>query len=668
MWFMRTDHGVRLPAFLVRFALIFLPAAALLTLLVVAKQGLDLRREQEMSRVREAAHIDIAANLIVQDFSLVASDLRILTVTPVLQRFLYRGDEEQLADLLWLFREVAGETKRYDSISYLDMQGREVVRVDYRGGRAVSVPPSRLRDKASRSYFRAANQLGRGEIYVSPIALSTQRGKLEIPFKPIIRFSMPVFDGAGQRRGVLRFSYLCERMLRHFREGMQSGESGVSMLLDREGYWLSSHRAGDEWGFMPGREARNFGRDNPEVWGTVSSSERGALKRDGGMFVYGTVYPLRMPQHAPDDPQLTDAKTPGDVPAADYQWKIVSYLSEDVLRQRSSRNGSSLLMSYILLGLVIAVIAYFSQGRKVARTALRESEQRLRDITNTVSDGLLVLDRDGKITFANPEAQSLLGYRSDELLGADMCDLLHVLDDGRPMPRIASNVLNVGRTGITCYGQDELFKRKDGVLMPVMVSASAIIKRHQIAGIVVAFHDISERKQLERELKRRAQTDVLTGLNNRRHFYELAEQELARARRYGKPLAMLMLDVDHFKQVNDIYGHHAGDAALRKLSEVCIATLREIDIIGRYGGEEFVVLLPETDSLRALEAAERLRHALAEADVPLAGGDLLRFTVSIGVTNLAATDADLDSVLKRVDKGLYEAKNSGRNRVCVSDV
>jgi diguanylate cyclase (GGDEF)-like protein/PAS domain S-box-containing protein len=374
-----------------------------------------------------------------------------------------------------------------------------------------------------------------------------------------------------------------------------------------------------------------------------------------------------MPQHAPDDPQLTDAKTPGDVPAADYQWKIVSYLSEDVLRQRSSRNGTSLLMGYILLGLVIAVIAYFSQGRKLARTALRESEQRLRDITNTVSDGLLVLDRDGKITFANPEAQSLLGYRSDELLGADMCDLLHVLEDGKPMPRIASNVLNVGRTGITCYGQDELFKRKDGVLMPVMVSASAIIKRHQIAGIVVAFHDISERKQLERELKRRAQTDVLTGLNNRRHFYELAEQELARARRYGKPLAMLMLDVDHFKQVNDIYGHHAGDAALRKLSEVCIATLREIDIIGRYGGEEFVVLLPETDSLRALEAAERLRHALAEADVPLAGGDLLRFTVSIGVTNLAATDADLDSVLKRADKGLYEAKNSGRNRVCVSD-
>ena len=234
--------------------------------------------------------------------------------------------------------------------------------------------------------------------------------------------------------------------------------------------------------------------------------------------MFGTVYPLRMPLHAAGDPQLTGAKTPGDAPAADYQWKIVSYLSEDVLRQRSSRNGSSLLMSYILLGLVIAVIAYFSQGRKLARTALRESEQRLRDITNTVSDGLLVLDRDGKITFANPEAQSLLGYQSDELLGADMCELLHVLEDGKPMPRIASNVLNVGRTGITCYGQDELFKRKDGVLMPVLVSASAIIKRHQVAGIVVAFHDISERKQLERELKRRAQTDVLTGLYNRRHF------------------------------------------------------------------------------------------------------------------------------------------------------
>jgi diguanylate cyclase (GGDEF)-like protein/PAS domain S-box-containing protein len=667
MRFMRTDYGVRLPAFLLRFTLIFVPAAALLTLLIIAKQELDLRREMEMSKVSEAAHIEIAGNLIVQDFAVVASDMRILAVTPVLQRFLDRNDQEHLADLLWLFREVAGETKRYASMSYLDMDGREVARVNYAGGRAVAVPPTRLRDKSARTHFRAANRLPRGELYVSPMELSTKRGKLVVPLKPILRFAMPVFDIAGNRRGVLLFRYLSEGMLRHFREGMRTGEPGVSMLLNREGYWLSSPRAEDEWGFMPGRQARSFGQEHPEIWRTVSNSESGALRQDGGVFVYGTVYPLRIPQHAAMDTQGNHAVTRGDALAMDYHWKIVSFLSEGTLRQRSSLEEQTLLLTYILMGMVIAIIAHISLGRKMARIALRESEQRLRDITTTVSDGLLVLDREGKISFANPGAQTMLGYPRDELLGANMCDLLHVLDDGKPMPRVASKLLDVGRTGITCRGEDEVFKRKDGVLMPVSVSASAIIKRHDIAGIVVAFHDISDRKKLEQELKRRAQTDVLTGLYNRRHFYELAEQELARARRYGKPLAVLMLDVDHFKQVNDSYGHHAGDAVLRKLSEVCIATLREIDVIGRYGGEEFVVLLPETDALRALEAAERLRHALSEADVPVAGGDTLHFTVSIGVANLVATDADLDSVLKRADKGMYEAKESGRNRVCVSD-
>ncbi|MDE2311258.1 MAG: diguanylate cyclase [Betaproteobacteria bacterium] len=176
--------------------------------------------------------------------------------------------------------------------------------------------------------------------------------------------------------------------------------------------------------------------------------------------------------------------------------------------------------------------------------------------------------------------------------------------------------------------------------------------------------DITERKQLEDELKRQARIDLLTGLNNRRHFFELAEQELARAKRYGAPLQVLMLDVDHFKLVNDTYGHHIGDLVLQKLSEVCVQTLRGIDILGRIGGEEFAILLPETRGEQALEVAERLRLAIAGATVPLEQGGSVHLTVSIGVASVVATDARIDDVLKRADMALYAAKNAGRNRVC----
>lgn len=175
--------------------------------------------------------------------------------------------------------------------------------------------------------------------------------------------------------------------------------------------------------------------------------------------------------------------------------------------------------------------------------------------------------------------------------------------------------------------------------------------------------DITERKTLEKELERQAHIDVLTGLNNRRHFFELAEHELSRARRHDLPLSALMLDIDHFKRCNDTWGHAVGDRVLQKLAEVCQHTLREIDIFGRIGGEEFTVLLVETNTYAALEAAERLRQALAAATVPLDHGQHLNFTVSIGVAYLTQEDHTIPDLLRRADMALYAAKNSGRNRV-----
>ena len=153
-------------------------------------------------------------------------------------------------------------------------------------------------------------------------------------------------------------------------------------------------------------------------------------------------------------------------------------------------------------------------------------------------------------------------------------------------------------------------------------------------------------------------------LNNRRHFYELAEQEIVRTRRYGKPLAIMMVDVDHFKAINDTYGHHSGDTVLQQLGAICRQTMREIDIIGRIGGEEFSILLPEANGMHAREAAERLREAVAATVVQLEQDVSISFTVSIGVAALVATDNGVAAMLKRADEALYEAKYSGRNRVC----
>jgi len=147
---------------------------------------------------------------------------------------------------------------------------------------------------------------------------------------------------------------------------------------------------------------------------------------------------------------------------------------------------------------------------------------------------------------------------------------------------------------------------------------------------------------------------------------ELAELELARSLRYHKQLSLFMIDIDHFKKVNDTHGHKTGDIVLQKLSEIMQESLREVDIIGRLGGEEFAVLLPETGRVEASEVAERLRDRVAEEEIVLEGGMPLRVTISVGVTTMQQKSVNIDMLLSVADEALYLAKHGGRNQVATA--
>lgn len=169
-----------------------------------------------------------------------------------------------------------------------------------------------------------------------------------------------------------------------------------------------------------------------------------------------------------------------------------------------------------------------------------------------------------------------------------------------------------------------------------------------------------------RELEYLARFDPLTGVANRRHFVEMVEAEMARSSRYGEPLSILMMDIDRFKEVNDVYGHQAGDIVLQALCETCKRVLRAVDIVGRWGGDEFAILLPETPPAIAAQVAERLRGAIESTVVALEMHSPLHFSVSIGCASRNAKDDNMDTILNFADKALYDAKRTGCNRVCVA--
>ncbi|MBI3073872.1 MAG: GGDEF domain-containing protein [Deltaproteobacteria bacterium] len=173
------------------------------------------------------------------------------------------------------------------------------------------------------------------------------------------------------------------------------------------------------------------------------------------------------------------------------------------------------------------------------------------------------------------------------------------------------------------------------------------------------------RRSVEEKLRNAAITDDLTNVYNRRHFFDLLRSEIARAVRYARPLSVAILDVDHFKHVNDRFGHAAGDSALRAVVETCRPLAEHAITIARYGGEEFVLLFPEADELAAVTRSNDLRLAIASTSVRVHNEEI-RLTASFGVASLTRADETADRLLARADSALYRAKRAGRNRVDVA--
>ncbi|HEX9647208.1 MAG TPA: diguanylate cyclase [Alphaproteobacteria bacterium] len=284
----------------------------------------------------------------------------------------------------------------------------------------------------------------------------------------------------------------------------------------------------------------------------------------------------------------------------------------------------------------------------------------LRAVLNTMLDGLVITDDRGIVQVFNPACERLFGYRAEDVLGRDV-SLLVAEPHRRKHREYVDSYRTTGEPNIIGRQREVEAQRHDGTVFPVSISIgeAEVDGRRFFIGVV---HDLTQEVLLRRD----ATIDPLTGALNRRDFLAKGTAEVTRARRYGRVCTLLMLDIDHFKVVNDRYGHAAGDEALRRFTAACKEILRENDIFGRIGGEEFAVILPETKLSGARKLAERLRRRTAEIEIANSG-QRFTFTVSIGVAQLAKSDNDIDKFLKRADRALYAAKERGRDRVVVAD-
>ena len=322
---------------------------------------------------------------------------------------------------------------------------------------------------------------------------------------------------------------------------------------------------------------------------------------------------------------------------------------------------------------------------------LRSSQERYRATFDGASVGIANVSADGVFLHVNQAQCDILGYTQQELVGMTFAEITHPDDVSGNVERLRRLFDGEGPSARI----EKRYIRKDGEVVWVDLATAMVRKPDGSPDyLVTVIEDITDHKNAEEGLRRAqalaekanrelyealgrerdlARTDALTDVSNRRYWFELAEYEFEVARRYGNPLSVILFDIDRFKDINDRFGHAVGDRLIVRVAAIAKSELRAADALGRYGGDEFVIVLPMTNAEQARLIAERIRVGVDSIRVDAPGGPV-HVTSSIGIAEAQLTVAEeapgvddaLDRLVDRADRAMYEAKSTGRNRICVA--
>jgi diguanylate cyclase (GGDEF)-like protein/PAS domain S-box-containing protein len=310
--------------------------------------------------------------------------------------------------------------------------------------------------------------------------------------------------------------------------------------------------------------------------------------------------------------------------------------------------------------------------RRTMEQALRESENRYRSLFEQSGDAIFVLSAEGpdagKILSANNSACLMHGYTEEEIHRLYITDL----DTPEYASRAPELIKQVLAGKIMRF--EVIHRKKDGTIFPVEVCAS-VMEAGGKKLILAIDRDISKRRHAERErsklikkLEHTSQTDGLTGLLNRQHLDIRLREEVRRAKRYDNPLSIVMFDIDRFKEINDSYGHIIGDRILKNIADIVRETLRDTDIAGRFGGDEFILILVQTPIAVGVQVAERIRDKIEQAKISVKKDKFINFTISIGICQHNNKLKNIEEFVAKADKAVYKAKDSGQNKICVAKI
>lgn len=549
---------------------------------------------------------DILENLIYR----VESSIDSIIKNEIFKNYLENPNNKKMVKNLFLF--TSNENKSYMQVRFLDINGDEKIRIDrdLNSTKSFIIENKNLQNKKDRYYFYESIDKSPKHFWFSKLDLNQENGAIEIPIKPTLRIAKSVVY-KGEKKGIIIINILMQKFL----EQISKSYSFNIHLADKWGNYIYSSDPKKSWSL-------DF-RNNYNILQDINLN----LEKINDDLEFNNVFFSKLDY-------LIDSK---------QQIFIVFQSKHEMIDKMMLKNlTSGFWILLFVLGLSIPIAYQISRTPINLHSNLESALIKLKRSQDIVDKHVLTLQISAKgyIKSISEAFSNKKQCSKEELIGKEYSQVVEAPDTTK------TNIL---------LSKEVKTKDKNGLELWVSQTILPIIENGSLEGYDAFLTDITDKKEIER----RSVLDPLTKIYNRIKIDESLETEIKRSRRTGADFSIVMADIDFFKKINDNFGHQAGDDVLVNFAKEIKSHIRKTDIFGRYGGEEFIIILPDTNKNGALKLAEKLRKTIEEFKF----SENFKITSSFGVSSYQKDDDEM-SITKRADDALYKAKENGRNQVC----
>jgi diguanylate cyclase (GGDEF)-like protein/PAS domain S-box-containing protein len=514
--------------------------------------------------------------------------------------------------------------ENFFQVRFLNKDGLEIIRIDK--DRATNdsfvISDKNLQNKANRYYFKESIKRPRGMYWRSKIDLNVERGQIEKPIRPTIRVSTPVYHNQALH-GIVIINVDLTQLLNRIK---QNSEFNI-YITDSEGNFLIHPNEKHSWSKYL-KNDHKLSDEFPKKYKDILSTSRFKSMEVNSFSLENAI------QNSEDLSLILETKNYYISNLKNNNYLLTLYLT--IL----------ILVVSIPLGILISLTPARLQEK--LNLLLKENAEQLDIIDKHVITS--TTDLNGNITDASTALSKISGYSKEELIGKNMS----VFKSGKLPKELYETLWRTIQNGLVWNGEVQNRTKEGDYYWLELTILPRYNSQNGIENFLSICTDITDKKTIEYI----SEHDKLTNLYNRTKLDKVLESEYSRSQRYNSLFSIILIDIDHFKSVNDTYGHLVGDSVLIELAEILQSSVRESDTLGRWGGEEFLIICPQTDLSGVKELAEHIRKKVEQHTFETVGKN----TISIGVSQLDTED-DIESLIKRADDCLYEAKDCGRNCV-----